>query len=176
MVMDPGDGDPEDEAASEGEAGSEAGTEAGPEAGSEAGTEAGSEAGSEADTPEGEGGDSVAAEWEAMLEKDETDGGDDQAAAPAAPATRTAVNLDDPDRVPALYEVELEAYAILGTASMPVSQLLRMGRGAVVELTTHIGDQIDIKVNDVIVARGEVVVVQDRIAVEITEVVAREKD
>ena len=171
MAMDPGDGDPEDAAASEGEAGSEAGTEAGPEPGSEAG--------SEADTPEGEGGDSVAAEWEAMLEKDETDGGDDQAAAPAAPAgpaTRTAVNLDDPDRVPALYEVELEAYAILGTASMPVSQLLRMGRGAVVELTTHIGDQIDIKVNDVIVARGEVVVVQDRIAVEITEVVAREKD
>lgn len=154
MVVDPADGDPEDAAADDGE-----------------------EASSDADTQESEDGDSVAAEWEAMLEEDETDSGDgQQAAATAAPAARTAVNLDDADRVPALHEVELDAYAILGTASMPVSQLLRMGRGAVVELTTHIGDQIDIKVNNLIVARGEVVVVQDRIAVEITEVVAREKD
>lgn len=79
-------------------------------------------------------------------------------------------------RVPAVHEVEIDAYAILGTASMPVSQLLRMGRGAVVELDTGLGDQIDIKVNDVLVARGEIVVVQDRVAVEITEVIKRDQD
>ena len=151
MVAEPGDGDPEDKA--EGEAGPAGETEAGGQQGED---------------------DSVVAEWEAMLESDDAAGGDDEQA--AAPAGKAAGKSDDGDRVPALHDVELDAYAILGTASMPVSQLLRMGRGAVVELSTHIGDQIDIKVNNLIVARGEVVVVQDRIAVEITEVVAREKD
>lgn len=76
----------------------------------------------------------------------------------------------------AVQEVEVEAYAILGTTSMPVSQLLRMGRGAVVELDTNVGDQIEIKVNDLLIARGEIVVVQDRIAVEIREIIKRDQD
>ena len=80
------------------------------------------------------------------------------------------------NKTPAIHEVEVDAYAILGTTSMPVSQLLRMGRGAVVELDTGIGDQIEIKVNNVLVARGEIVVVHDRIAVEITEVIKRDQD
>jgi flagellar motor switch protein FliN/FliY len=76
--------------------------------------------------------------------------------------------------MPAIHEVSLEAYAILGTASMPVSQLLRMGRGAVVELDTGLGDEIEMRINDQLVAKGEVVVVEDRIAIEITEIVKRE--
>src|SRR3546814_14183302 len=76
--------------------------------------------------------------------------------------------------MPAIHEVSLEAYAILGTASMPVSQLLRMGRGAVVELDTGLGDEIEVRIHDQLVATGEVVVVEDRIALEITENVTRE--
>ena len=76
---------------------------------------------------------------------------------------------------PAIHQVELDAYAILGTSSMPVSQLLRMGRGAVVELDRNVGDKIELRVNDLLVARGEIVVVEDRIAVEITEIVRKEK-
>jgi flagellar motor switch protein FliN/FliY len=57
---------------------------------------------------------------------------------------------------------------------MPVSQLLRMGRGAVVELDTGLGDEIEMRINDQLVAKGEVVVVEDRIAIEITEIVKRE--
>src|SRR3546814_13703221 len=72
--------------------------------------------------------------------------------------------------MPAIHEVSLEAYAILGTASMPVSQLLRMGRGAVVELDTGLGDEIEMRINDQLVAKGEVVVVEDRIPIEITEI------
>ena len=75
--------------------------------------------------------------------------------------------------IPAIQQVEVDAYAILGTATMPVSQLLRMGRGAVVELTTTIGDQIELRINNQAVAKGEVVVVEDRIAVEITEIMKR---
>jgi flagellar motor switch protein FliN/FliY len=95
-----------------------------------------------------------------------------EAAAPAAPAGDTAKPATG--RMPAIHEVSLEAYAILGTASMPVSQLLRMGRGAVVELDTGLGDEIEVRINDQLVAKGEVVVVEDRIAIEITEIVKRE--
>ena len=74
---------------------------------------------------------------------------------------------------PAINQVDLETYAILGTSTMPVSQLLRMGRGAVVELNTTIGDQIELRINDLPIAMGEVVVVEDRIAVEVTDILKR---
>jgi flagellar motor switch protein FliN/FliY len=51
-----------------------------------------------------------------------------------------------------------------------------MGRGAVVELNSRVGDQVQIMVNHTLIARGEIVVVHDRIAIEITEVVRRERD
>jgi flagellar motor switch protein FliN/FliY len=77
---------------------------------------------------------------------------------------------------PAIHDVAVDVYAILGQAAMPVSQLLRMGRGAVVELNSRVGDQVQIMVNHTLIARGEIVVVHDRIAIEITEVVRRERD
>jgi flagellar motor switch protein FliN/FliY len=130
----------------------------------------------EASAPEGEGDgdqDAMMAEWEAMAAEGEAEGeAASEAAAPAAPAGDTAKPATG--RMPAIHEVSLEAYAILGTASMPVSQLLRMGRGAVVELDTGLGDEIEMRINDQLVAKGEVVVVEDRIAIEITEIVKRE--
>ena len=48
-----------------------------------------------------------------------------------------------------------------------------MGRGAVVELNTTIGDQIELRINDLPIAMGEVVVVEDRIAVEVTDILKR---
>jgi hypothetical protein len=51
-----------------------------------------------------------------------------------------------------------------------------VGRGAVVELDSGVGDQVQIMVNNMLIARGEIVVVNDRIAVEITEVVRRERE
>jgi len=77
---------------------------------------------------------------------------------------------------PAIHDVTVDVYAVLGQAAMPVSQLLRMGRGAVVELNSRVGDQVQIMVNHTLIARGEIVVVHDRIAIEITEVVRRERD
>ena len=112
--------------------------------------------------------DAMMAEWEAMAAEGE---GEPE----AAPAGETSTNKKKKTtRMPAIHEVSLEAYAILGTASMPVSQLLRMGRGAVVELDTGLGDEIEVRINDQLVAKGEVVVVEDRIAIEITEIVKRE--
>ncbi|MGD1878043.1 MAG: FliM/FliN family flagellar motor switch protein [Kiloniellaceae bacterium] len=134
--------------------------------------EAEPEAGAEAEAA-GEGEedqDAMMAEWEAMAAEGEEEA---EAAAPPAgeaPTGAPVVTL----KMPASHEVSLEAYAILGTASMPVSQLLRMGRGAVVELDTGLGDEIEMRINDQLVAKGEVVVVEDRIAIEITEIVKRE--
>jgi len=112
--------------------------------------------------------DAMMAEWEAMA----AEGEEEEGAAEVPPAA--APVLQPGTKIPAIHEVSLEAYAILGTASMPVSQLLRMGRGAVVELDTGLGDEIEMRINDQLVAKGEVVVVEDRIAIEITEIVKRE--
>lgn len=118
--------------------------------------------------------DAMMAEWEAMAAEGEEDA-DAEADAAAGAAPLAAAPLAQPGmKIPAIHEVSLEAYAILGTASMPVSQLLRMGRGAVVELDTGLGDEIEMRINDQLVAKGEVVVVEDRIAIEITEIVKRE--
>ena len=71
----------------------------------------------------------------------------------------------------AVYDISVEIRAVLGTAKMPISQILRLGRGAVVELDRTVGEAIEIIVSDRLVARGEVVVIEDRLGVTITEVI-----
>ncbi len=58
---------------------------------------------------------------------------------------------------------------------MQVSQLLKLGRGAVVELDRKVGEAIDIYVNNRLVARGEVVLVDDRLGVTMTEIVKADR-
>jgi flagellar motor switch protein FliN/FliY len=58
---------------------------------------------------------------------------------------------------------------------MQVQQLLKLGRGAVVELDRKVGEPVDILVNNRLVARGEVVVVEDKIGVTMTEIIKAEK-
>ena len=75
----------------------------------------------------------------------------------------------------AVYEVPVQLSAVLGRASMQVSQLLKLGRGAVVELDRKVGEAIDIYVNNRLVARGEVVVVEDRLGVTMTEIIKADR-
>lgn len=75
------------------------------------------------------------------------------------------------DGVTAIYDVPVQISAVLGRSTMQVSQLLKLGRGAVVELDRKIGEAIDIYVNNRLVARGEVVVVEDKLGVTMTEIV-----
>lgn len=84
---------------------------------------------------------------------------------------------DDTDRrdVEAIYDIPVQISAVLGRASMQVSQLLKLGRGAVVELDRKVGEAIDIYVNNRLVARGEVVVVEDRLGVTMTEIIKSER-
>jgi flagellar motor switch protein FliN/FliY len=71
----------------------------------------------------------------------------------------------------AVYDVPVSVSAVLGKTSMEVSQLLKLARGAVVELDRKVGEAIDIYVNDRLVARGEVVLVEERLGITMTEIV-----
>ncbi|WP_207477306.1 flagellar motor switch protein FliN [Arenibaculum pallidiluteum] len=72
----------------------------------------------------------------------------------------------------AIYNVPVHVQVVLGRTSMPVSQLLRLGRGAVVELDRKVGEAVEVLVNHRLVARGEVVIVEDqRLGVTLTEIV-----
>lgn len=71
----------------------------------------------------------------------------------------------------AVLDVKLEVSAVLGTADMPISQILKLGRGAVVELDRTVGEDIEVHANNQLVARGEVIVVEDRLGVTISDVI-----
>jgi len=76
----------------------------------------------------------------------------------------------------AVYDIPVTVSAVLGKATMQVNQLLKLGRGAVVELDRRLGEAIDIYVNNRLVARGEVVMVDDnRLGVTMTEIVKADR-
>jgi flagellar motor switch protein FliN/FliY len=94
------------------------------------------------------------------------------------PATGTAeVGGPTPPRdLDAVYDIPVQVSAVLGRATMQVSQLLKLGRGAVVELDRKLGEAVDIYVNNRLVARGEVVMVDDnRLGVTMTEIVKSDR-
>ncbi len=71
----------------------------------------------------------------------------------------------------AVNEVVVEVSVVLGNAVMPISQLLKMGRGAVIDLDTDIEETVAVYANGKLVAHGEIVIVGENIAVSITETV-----
>ena len=76
-----------------------------------------------------------------------------------------------PQTLEAIYDVPVTINAVLGKSVMSVNQLLRLGRGAVVELDRKVGEPIDILDNNKLVARGEIVIVDDKLGVTLTEIV-----
>jgi flagellar motor switch protein FliN/FliY len=76
----------------------------------------------------------------------------------------------------AVYDIPVVVSAVLGRVSMPINQLLKLGRGAVVELDRRLGEPIEIYVNNRLVARGEVVMVdEERLGVTMTEIVKSDR-
>ena len=73
-----------------------------------------------------------------------------------------------------VFDVPVGISAVLGKATMSVAQLLKLGAGSVLELDRKVGEAIDIFVNNRLVARGEVVVVEDRLGVTMTEIIKTE--
>lgn len=134
-------------------------------------TEAGAADGDEADLNSAldEFGDGEEPEWPMEdLEASRTGGELLSADEPEEPI-HTAGDLE------AVYDVPVQLSAVLGRASMQVNQLLKLGRGAVVELDRKVGEAIDIYVNNRLVARGEVVVVEERLGVTMTEIIKSDR-
>ena len=73
-----------------------------------------------------------------------------------------------------VFDVPVNISAVLGKAHMSVAQLLKLNQGSVLELDRKVGEAIDIFVNNRLVARGEVVVVEDRLGVTMTEIIKTE--
>ena len=103
---------------------------------------------------------------------------EDSAAAPAeitvatepdGPTSRSAADLE------AVFDVPVQVSAVLGRARMEIGELLKLGPGTVLELDRKVGEAIDIYVNNRLVARGEVVLVEEKLGVTMTEIIKAER-
>jgi flagellar motor switch protein FliN/FliY len=89
--------------------------------------------------------------------------------AAVAAETRGAADLE------AVFDVPVQVSAVLGRAHMDVGELLNIGPGTVLELDRKVGEAIDIYVNNRLVARGEVVLVEDKLGVTMTEIIKADR-
>jgi flagellar motor switch protein FliN len=88
---------------------------------------------------------------------------------PDGPTTRVAADLE------AVFDVPVKVSAVLGRARMEINDLLKIGPGTVLELDRKVGEAIDIYVNNRLVARGEVVLVEEKLGVTMTEIIKAER-
>lgn len=100
----------------------------------------------------------------------------------AAMSSEESQTIDSPDNdshsateLEAVFDIPVQVQAVLGKSSMEVNQLLRLSSGTVIELDRRVGEAIDIYVNDRLVARGEVVIVDEHLGVTMTEIVKQER-
>jgi flagellar motor switch protein FliN len=76
----------------------------------------------------------------------------------------------------AVFDVPVQVSAVLGRSRMEVGDLLNLGPGAIIELDRKVGEAIDIYVNNRLVARGEVVLVEDKLGVTMTEIIKADRN
>ncbi|MCC2113070.1 MAG: flagellar motor switch protein FliN [Hyphomicrobiales bacterium] len=92
-----------------------------------------------------------------------------------------AESTDDPSQARAaadleyLFDVPVRVSAVLGSSRMQVSELLKIGTGSVLELDRKVGEAIEIFVNDRLIARGEVVLVDDKLGITMTEIIKQDR-
>jgi flagellar motor switch protein FliN/FliY len=84
--------------------------------------------------------------------------------------SRNAADLE------AVFDVPVQVSAVLGRARMDIGDLLKLGPGAVLELDRKVGEAIDIYINNRLVARGEVVLVEEKLGVTMTEMIKAERN
>ena len=97
------------------------------------------------------------------------------AAPPLAADDRETVSKSAAD-LEAVFDVPVQVSAVLGRSRMDVAELLKLGPGTVLELDRKVGEAIDIYVNNRLVARGEVVLVEDKLGVTMTEIIKAERN
>ena len=95
---------------------------------------------------------------------------------PRALASESESNTRGAADLEAVFDVPVQVSAVLGRAKMDVGDLLKLGPGTVLELDRKVGEAIDIYVNNRLVARGEVVLVEDKLGVTMTEVIKADRN
>jgi flagellar motor switch protein FliN/FliY len=85
------------------------------------------------------------------------------------PVSHIAADLE------AVFDVPVQVSAVLGRARMDIGDLLKLGPGTVLELDRKVGEAIDIYVNNRLVARGEVVLVEEKLGVTMTEIIKADR-
>jgi flagellar motor switch protein FliN/FliY len=108
-----------------------------------------------ADEGAGEGAGEVAVEEE-NIDNEETD---------------DTTENDGPANIDLILDIPLSVTVELGRSKMLINDLLQLGQGSVIELTKLVGDPLEVLVNDKLVARGEVVVVNEKFGVRLTDIV-----
>ena len=74
----------------------------------------------------------------------------------------------------AVYDIPLKLSVVLGSTELKVSSLLELSKGAVIELDKKVGEPVDLLINDKIVAHGEIILIDNKVGVTITELVAND--
>ena len=97
----------------------------------------------------------------------EEKGGEEENGALAAAAKKVIGKASNSS---AVNKISVDITAVLGTAEMKVANLLKIGRGAVIELDRKVGDTVKVRCNGMPIGRGEIVVVDDHLAVSFTEI------
>jgi flagellar motor switch protein FliN/FliY len=99
--------------------------------------------------------------------------------APQEPDAAPAASASSPPKLDAILSIPVTVQVVLGSTTMPVARLMKLGRGGVVSLDQKVGDPVNVVVNGRVIARGEVVVVDEdsaRYGVSLTEIVASSRD
>jgi flagellar motor switch protein FliN/FliY len=92
----------------------------------------------------------------------------------ASPAPGAEARIGDTRNIDSILRIPVLIQVVLGSATMPVADLMKLGRGAIVSLDHRVGEPVDVTVNGRVVARGEIVVVEEdnsRFGVSLTEIV-----
>src|ERR1700675_1197846 len=97
------------------------------------------------------------------------------AADPAPPSPPDQAVVRSAADLEAVFDVPVQVSAVLGRARMDVGELLNLAPGAVLELDRRVGEAIDIYVNNRLVARGEVVLVEEKLGVTMTEIIKADR-
>ncbi len=99
--------------------------------------------------------------------------------APRQPDAGTGASPSSASKYDAILSIPVTVQVVLGATTMPVAGLMKLGRGAVISLDQKVGDPVNVVVNGRVIARGEVVVVDEdsaRYGVSLTEIVASSRD
>jgi len=82
---------------------------------------------------------------------------------------------EDKDNLGLVLDISLKAVARLGCVDMPIGEILKLGPGSVIEIDRLVDEPVDLLINNRLVARGEVVTIDEKFALRVTEIVSREE-